>query len=303
VPLDTRITLHKLEVLALVVEHGSVSRAAEQLFVSQPAVTEQLRSLEARVGQRLFYREGRALRLTEAGEAVHAWAQEVLTHTRSLGRRLDGLSDGMRGSALIAASMSVGSYLLPEALAAFRRRRPNVHLTLELTPEALEGTLGGRYDFAVVAFDAEPGAPGLEGELLGEEPLVVVGAPQEVTPLGTVDVADLAAMPFVESPPGLLRRSLVDRRLAQAGIARREVVMELGHPEALKRAAESGLGVTVLFRSAVERELTAGRLAELPVRGLRLSLPIYLVRRRAKVLSAAQEDVAAAIRDHVARRG
>jgi LysR family transcriptional regulator, low CO2-responsive transcriptional regulator len=302
VPLDTRITLHKLEVFELVVERGSVSRAAEQLFVSQPAVTEQLRSLEERVGARLFYREARALHLTEAGEAVHAWAQQVLTHTRSLARQLDGFSDGMRGSALIAASMSVGSYLLPEALARFRQRRPQVQVTLELTAQAIEGTLAGRYDFAVVALDAEPAQPELQGELIGEEPLVVVGAPDHVDPLGTVDLAELGDMPFVESPQGLLRRSLVDRQLAAAGVRRRNVVIELGHPEALKRAAEVGLGVTVLFRSAVEHELTAGRLRELPVRDMRLSVPLYLVRRKAKVLSVVQQDIAAAIRDHVARR-
>jgi DNA-binding transcriptional LysR family regulator len=298
-----RITLHKLEVFELVVERGSVSRAAEQLFVSQPAVTEQLRSLEARVGARLFYREARALRLTEAGEAVHAWAQQVLTHTRSLARQLDGLSDGMRGSALIAASMSVGSYLLPEALARYRRRRPQVQVTLEVSPEAVEGTLGGRYDFAVVALDREPAQPELEGEMLGEEQLVVVGAPDAVDPLGAVEVEQLAAMPFVESPQGLLRRSLVDTRLAAAGIPRRDVVIELGHPEAIKRAAAAGLGVTVLFRSAVEHELEAGLLRELPVRDMRLSVPLYLVRRKAKVLSVVQRDIADAIREHVAARG
>ena len=108
---------------------------------------------------------------------------------------------------------------------------------------------------------------------------------------------------FVESSQGLLRRSLVDTRLAAAGIARRDVVIELGHPEAIKRAAAAGLGVTVLFRSAVEHELEAGLLRELPVRDMRLSVPLYLVRRKAKVLSVVQRDIADAIRDHVAARG
>ena len=127
-PVDSRVTLHKLEVFELVVEHGSVSRAAEQLYVSQPVVSEHLRSLERRVGAPLFYREARALRLTESGEAVHGWATDLLTRTRSLSRQIDGLSDGMRGSAVIAASMSVGSYLLPRVLAGFRRDRPATEL-------------------------------------------------------------------------------------------------------------------------------------------------------------------------------
>jgi DNA-binding transcriptional LysR family regulator len=107
--LDSRVTLHKLEVFSLVVELGGVSRAAEQLFVSQPVVSAHIRSLEQRVGARLFYREGRHLRLTEAGRAVHGWANDVLTHTRELSRHLDGLSDGTQGSVVVGASMSVGS--------------------------------------------------------------------------------------------------------------------------------------------------------------------------------------------------
>ena len=104
--LDTRITLYKLEVFDLVVELGSVSRAADQLFVSQPVVTAHIRSLEQRIGGRLFYRKGRQLVLTEAGRAVHAWARDVLTHTHELSRHLDGLSDGSRGSVVLGASMS-----------------------------------------------------------------------------------------------------------------------------------------------------------------------------------------------------
>ena len=301
-PIDPRVTLHKLEVFELVVEHGSVSRAAEQLYVSQPVVSEHLRSLERRVGAPLFYREARALRLTESGEAVHGWATDMLTRTRTLSRQLDGLSDGMRGSALVAASMSVGSYLLPRVLAGFRRERPATELRLDVSPQAVELTLGGHYDFAVVALDAEPAQPELTGELLGPEPLVVVAAPGHPATGAPVSNAELAALPFVESPKGLLRRSLVDRQLAAEGLRERNVVIELGHPEALKRATQEGLGVCVLFRSAVETELAAGTLAELTLAEASLSVGIYVVRRKAKVLSAVQEDLLAAIRTHIRSR-
>ncbi len=299
-PVDSRVTLHKLEVFELVVEHGSVSRAAEQLYVSQPVVSEHLRSLERRVGAPLFYREARALRLTESGEAVHGWATDLLTRTRSLSRQIDGLSDGMRGSAVIAASMSVGSYLLPRVLAGFRRDRPATELRLDVSPQAIEQTLGGHYDFAVVALDAEPDHAELTGELLGHEPLVVVSAPGHPAATRPVSNAELADLPFVESPKGLLRRSLVDRQLADMGLHEREVVIELGHPEALKRATQEGLGVCVLFRSAVETELAAGTLAEVRPAEASLSVDIYAVRRKAKVLSAVQEDLLGAIRERVA---
>ena len=163
--MDTRVTLHKLEVFSLVVELGGVSRAAEHLYVSQPVVSAHVRSLEERVGARLFYREGHHLVLTEAGRAVHGWATSVLTHTRELSRQLDGLSDGTQGSVVVGASMSVGSYLLPPVVTRFRRDRPLVNLQLNITDSdhAMQETEAGESDFAVVFLEEAPAEPRARG--------------------------------------------------------------------------------------------------------------------------------------------
>ena len=149
---DPRITLQKLEVFCLVVELGGVSRAAEHLFVTQPVVTAHVRSLEQRLGTRLFRREGRQMHLTEAGRAAHEWAVELLTHTREFSRRLDGLADGTRGTVVVAASMSVGSYLMPPVVSRFHEERPLVELELNVSDsrQALQEAELGRCDFAVV---------------------------------------------------------------------------------------------------------------------------------------------------------
>src|SRR6266487_757938 len=101
VSLDLRISLHKLDVLSRVVQLGGVSRAAEDLFVAQPVVTSHIRSLERRLDVVLFYREGRQFHLTDAGQIVHAWAQDVLTRTRELERDLGALSDGSTGNVVL----------------------------------------------------------------------------------------------------------------------------------------------------------------------------------------------------------
>lgn len=301
--MDTRISLHKLEVFSHVVELGGVSRAAEHLFVSQPVVSAHIRSLEERVGARLFYREGRHLMLTEAGRSVHDWATSVLTHTRELTRHLDGLSDGSQGSVVVGASMSVGSYLLPPVVSRFRRERPLVELQVNITDSdhAMHETEAGESDFAVVFLEEEPSNPGLEGRPLGREQFVIVAGVGHPPAADAITVEQLAGLPFIDSPQGMIRRTIVDKQLAGIGIARRTVAIELGHPEAMKRAAEAGLGVALLFRSAVRAELETGRLREIALTDAALSVPIQLVRRRDKLFSAIQRDLMTAIEDDLGR--
>jgi DNA-binding transcriptional LysR family regulator len=301
--LDSRITLYKLEVFDLVVECGGVSRAADQLFISQPVVTAHIRSLEERIGARLFYRQGRQLVLTEAGRAAHAWARTVLTHTRELSRQLGGLSDGRRGSIVVGASMSVGSYLLPAMLVRFRRERPLAEIVCNVSDSEREmlATEAGENDFAIVILEQAPQHEGLEAEKLTEEPLVVVAAPGAEPRESSITVERLATVPSVESPGGLIRRKLVDAQLAKLGIAQRNVVMELGHPEAMKRAAMGGLGVTLQFRSVVADDIAAGRLREIEVVDATLSVPVFLVYRKGKLMSAIQRDLIEAIRAELSR--
>jgi LysR family transcriptional regulator, low CO2-responsive transcriptional regulator len=304
-PLDSRITLHKLEVFDLVVELGSVSRTADHLFVSQPVVTAHIRSLEERVGARLFYREGRQLVLTEAGRVAHSWARDVLTHTRELSRHLDGLSDGSRGGVVVGASMSTGSYLLPPILTRFRQQRPLAEIKCYVSDSehAMEGVEGGQNDFAVVILETGPVREGLEAEKLHEEEFVVAAAPDFELPESEITLAQLATLPMVESPTGLVRRTLVDRQLGKLGIRERNVVIELGHPEAMKRAAQSGLGVTLQFRSAVAQDVEAGRLRTVEIADANLSVPVFLISRKGKFLSAIQQDLMDDIRREIGGHG
>lgn len=301
VAVDTRITLHKLEVFELVVELGGVSRAADRLFVAQPVVTGHIRSLEQRLGTALFYRDGNRMHLTEPGREVHAWASDVLRRTRELSRHLAGLSDGTQGSVVLGASMSVGSYSLPPLLSRFRQERPGVDIVLNIldAEHAMADTEAGENDFAVVVVEADPGR-GLRAEKLGDDPLVLVAAPDAEPPSSRITVEELGALQFVEAPQKLLRRQFVDRQLAQIGIAARQVAIELGHPEAMKRAVASGLGVAVMFRSAVQAELARGHLREIAVEGVELAGPVYLVSRKDKLFSAVHRDLIASMREHFA---
>ncbi len=297
--LDLRITLHKLEVLSLVVQLGGVGRAADHLFVAQPVVSAHIRSLEERLGAKLFYREGRQMHLTEAGHAVHVWAEDVLMRTRELGRHLDGLSDGSQGSVVLGASMSVGSYRLPHILTTFRAENPDVDLRLSIsdTEHAVEDTRTGALDFCIVLTEPDVEIAGMEAEQIGSDEVVLVAAPDTGPQADVISVQELAQLPFIEAPEGLLRRTFVERRLRAAGIVDRNIVLELGHPEAMKRATMEGLGVTLLFRTAVQRELDDGLLREIPMEGVEVVVPITLVYRKGKSFSAVHRRLLDAIRD------
>lgn len=301
--LDSRITLHKLEVLAHVVELGGVNRAAERLHVSQPVVTAHIRSLEQRLGARLFYREGRHLELTEAGRTVHAWASEVLWRTRELERHLENLSDGTRGTVVVGASMAVGGYMLPPVLAAFRRRRPLVALRLNIldTEHVIADTLAGENDFAIVISETDPSGDLLRAEQLGAEEMVFVCAPDADVPDRTITVGELVTHSFVEAPRGLIRRTFVENALRRFGISDRSIAIELGHPEAMKHTVKAGLGIAVLSRTSVSGELDRGTLREIDVEGVRLWAPVYFVHRADKVFGLVHTELIGAIREALAR--
>jgi DNA-binding transcriptional LysR family regulator len=302
-PLDLRISLHKLDVFQRVVQLGGVGRAAEDLFVAQPVVSAHLRSLEQRLGSvELFYREGRQLHLTEAGRAAYAWAEDVLTRTRELERHLGGLSDGSTGSVVMGASMSVGSYVLPHVLTKFRAGHPGATLRLSVssTEHAIEDTRTGALDFCVVVTEPDLELPGMEVEQIGSDEIVLVAAPGEEPTSDVISVHDLEELPVIETPEGFIRREFVERRLRAAGVMHRNVVLQLGHPEAMKRAVQEGLGVTLLFRTAVRNELEAGTLREVAVDGVDVVVPISLVYRKGKSFSTLHKNVIAEVRGAVA---
>ncbi|MDX6397602.1 MAG: hypothetical protein QOJ43_1010 [Gaiellaceae bacterium] len=301
--LDSRITLHKLEVFEHVVELGSVTRAAERLHVAQPVVTAHVRSLEERVGAPLFYREGRQKLLTEAGRAVHAWASDVLRRTRELDRHLESVSDGRRGTIVLGSSMAVGGYLLPPVLSAFRAERPLVDIRLNVndSEHAIVDTLSSENDFAVVVSEASPASESLAAELLGVEELVFVCAPESEFAGAELTVEQLAELSFVEAPTGLLRRSFVENQMNRIGIFDRTIAIEMGHPEAMKQATRSGLGVAVLSYTSVARELERGELCRIDVEGVHeLGFPAYLVYRKDKSFTAVHLDLMQQIREFFA---
>ncbi len=294
---DTHLALNKLEVFCTVAEQQSVTRAAAKLCISQPVVTAHLRALEDKLGVALVRREGRGIALTEAGVRVLRWAQGVVTRTRELERELAGMAVSAPGRALVAASMSAGSYLLPPVLCDFHTSHPDgrVQVTISTPQVALEAVNAGAADFAVVMLLPEQNLDGLIAEPLWNEPLLLACSPRSRWVGDSVDREQLSQLPFISTYSAVMQQ-LEEGQVRANGVAARRIVMELGHPEAQKEAVRRDIGVCFFLTSSVEADLARGDLRQVKTPGVALSIPLYLVRRKDKELSSFQQ----ALKDHIA---
>ncbi len=278
------LTLYKLRVFCEVVDRQSFSLAADHLFTTQPAVSVHVRGLERFFGTRLIYREGRRSLPTEAGRAVYRYAQTVLRETEQVRALVSELRDARTGRIAIGATPTMGSYVLPQLVSRFKQRHSRADLVLRVAARGTicEETLAGVHDFALV--EAGPLPDGLAAEPLRREELVVVTHPDH--PLAArpaVAWSEVRAHPLVLPPGSAPQRAIVDAALAAEGPW--QVVLELEHAEAIKRAVQAGMGLAILFRCEAAQELGLGLLREVRVPPRGLSQEFVLIYRRRKFFS------------------
>ncbi|WP_448808477.1 LysR family transcriptional regulator [Agromyces bauzanensis] len=287
---DYRISLQKLEVFCKVAELGGVRRAAEELYVSQPVVSAHLRSLQERLGAKLFHPEGRGIALTEAGERTLLWANEVLRGRLELEKDLADLSDGLSGFVSVGASITVGNRILTPAVIDFKLANPSVSVRLEISAveTALEQARLGRHDFAIVATDAVLDSRAFDSELVAEPPWAVIAAPNTTFP-DMVTPKQLAKLPFVCPPGGMAIRRSQDNALASIGVTDRRVEIELGSAESIKQAVVADIGVAMLWRESVQADIEAGVLREVRVTGPAIRDKLFIVRRTGNRLTPLQK--------------
>lgn len=281
---DNRISLQKLEVFCKVAELGGVRRAAEELFISQPVVSAHLRSLQERVGARLFHPVGRGIALTEAGERTLLWATEVLRGRVELEKDLASLSDGLSGFVSVGASITVGNMIVTPAVIAFKLANPSVSVRLEISAvePALEQTRLGRHDFAIVATDAVLDSRAFTSELVAEPPWALVASSNNTTVPEVVTPQELSKLSFVCPPGGMAIRRSQDAALASIGVKDRRVEIELGSADSIKQAVIADLGVALLWRESVASEVAAGSLREVTIDAPPLRDKLFIVRRTGK---------------------
>jgi DNA-binding transcriptional LysR family regulator len=296
--IDLRIQLSKLAVFCRVVELESITKAAKEMYLSQPVITAHVRTLQDRLGVQLLYRDGHAMRPTEEGKLIYDWAKDVLTRSQELARRIEGLADGSAGSAAVATSMTIGSYLLPGLLARFVASRPSAKIEVDMfDPErAIASVESGAHDFGVLILSDPPRGSAFEFERIGEEEFILV-APASSSLPDRVDKEKVSQLEFIAAPGEGVRAQLLSQVLHENGIESGRAAIELGHAEGMKRALRSIDAVSFLFRSSVEDELARGDLRRIEIDGAApLLASIVLLYRNKRGFSPLQRDLIDAIR-------
>jgi DNA-binding transcriptional LysR family regulator len=296
--MDTRISVYKLEVLCKVVELQSVSRAASVLGVAQPVVSGHIRSLEKRLGLPLFARSGRGLVLTPGGELVHQWAAEVVACTHQAAARLDAFVGEQRERLTVV--VSTGEHPeITELVVRFKATHPTASVNLRAMPaeQAIEAVRDKASDFALVLYSEGVDIdPALRVERLRVDEVVLVAGVSASVDDGPIVFDALAQLPFVCTPSGSARRRFIDAQLAQRGVERRQIVIEIGPEAPLHAAVRDGLGLALLSRRSVTAALEAGALREIPVRGGLFPVGLDLVSRKEADVSPTRRDFVQAAR-------
>ncbi len=267
----------KLRAFAAIARCGSISGAAQELYISQPAVSKHLASLEADVGRSLVVRGRGGATLTPAGEVLADYVLRAEALLANAERALAAGADAETGTLSIAASGIPGTYVLPELLAQFRERYPKVEIAAEVTTSAgaLELVRAHRVELAVVGGLVVP--PELESEPLLDDDVVLIGPPS----LGgrRLRRRDLAGLTWLSREEGSATRAAVETTRWELGL-QSVPTLELQSWEAVKLAVGKGAGVAAISRLALEVELESGRLVVLDVPRWRLTRTISVIRPR-----------------------
>ena len=275
--MDTR----QLAAFCAVVERRSFSQAAEQLGVTQPAVSLQIRSLEKRLGVQLLDRSGRRVEPTEAGQRLYRSAQRLLALEEQLLVELGDEAEGdLAGRLEIGASTGPGGTVLPVVLCEFQRRHPGVHVALSVsdTQRVIEQVARRELELGVVG--AQRRHRGVVFEPFFRDEVVLAVPRGHRFANRSVTLAELTGEPLVLMQEGAGVRQVIDEELRAAGVRLRDldVPLELGLQESARSAVVGGFGVTFISRSAIEADLAAGTVATARVEGLEPSREISLVR-------------------------
>lgn len=281
------MTLHQLRIFMAVARHHSYSRAAEELHLTQPAVSAQVRELERTLDATFFERVGRTIVLTEAGKELLAYAKKVCTlmdEARTAMEELDGLK---RGRVALAAVSTAGAYVLPSLLGAFRQRYPGISISLEVTNRAIvrDRLLHNEVDLVVMGRPPE-GVPHVGAPFLSDELVVIASPTHPLAKMKRIPVSRLTHEVLISREVGSGTRLNADEFFQRQGV-NVSVGLELGDNSAVKEAVAAGLGIALLSRHAIRMEMALKRLVVLDVRGLPLLRQWYVVHREDKRLSRA----------------
>ena len=279
----------QLEAFLQVAAHRSFSRAAEALQLTQPSVTARIQSLERDLGEPLFERNGRGVSLTEVGTAFLPHAQRVLKALHDGRDAVQSLRQLELGTLRLGAAPTISTYVLPELILSFRSRYPGLEVSVhtEHSEQIVQMVLADEVQLGLertITHGEVVSVP-----LYQDEVVLIAASGDPFGRKGAVQIEDVGERPLIMFNRGSSYYTLVDNALRQAGLLVTPA-MELDNMEATKKMVEKGLGIAILPKVAVEREVARGELCEVRVEGMTMpQREISLIYRRSRPLSRAAQ--------------
>tara|TARA_B110000027_G_scaffold99991_1_gene105741 strand:+ start:1403 stop:2344 length:942 start_codon:yes stop_codon:yes gene_type:complete len=258
---DLPFTLDQLKILYAISNEGSFKKAAEKLYISQPAVSLQVQNLEKQLNTPLFYRDKRKARFTETGHLLIKYCDRILSLCEETCRALDDLHTLKSGDLIIGASQTTGTYLMPGLIGIFRHKYPQIAIELQIhsTRKIARGVANGTIDLAVVGGEIpQEYKKILEISSYAKDELaLILPLSHPLSSFEFIQKEDLYLLNFIALNPQSTIRNVIENTLLQHGIdsSNFKIEMELNSIEAIKNAVHSGLGAAFVSVSAISKEL------------------------------------------------
>ncbi|MEA3290688.1 MAG: LysR family transcriptional regulator, partial [Pseudomonadota bacterium] len=257
----------RLQVFVTVAKKLSFTKAAEALHMTQPAVTFQIRQLEEYFNTRLFDRTHNRISLTDAGELVKRYADQIIDLYKEMDNAVRTLTGDVQGPLVVGASTTIGEYVIPELLGEYQAKYPNVKMQLNVANTTGIIHMVENNDIDVGIVEGPISNKNLISKVCWEDELMVICAPgHPLTKKKPVTAQALTEYPFIGREEGSGTRDVFWQRLGEQKIdpADLNITMEFGSPESIKNAVAAGLGISVLSAATLSKELQLGRLAAMP---------------------------------------
>ena len=278
--------LHQLRGFYEIARTRSFTRAADKLFLSQPAISLQIKALEDELGKALFDRKRREIRLTEAGEVLFKYVQQIFDGLEDARNEIAALDKEVSGRLVVGTSDTNCTYILPDALEEFRRCYPGVDLDIRnrISPEIANLVATDEVDIGLVTLPVRH-RDVQEHTLLERQDVLICRPDHRLGGRKRMRLADITPFPLLVLERGSTSRQLLDAALVKGRVCP-PIAMELGGIEVLKRFVEIGLGLAVVPQVAIAAEVERGQLHAIRLTGLPASR-VGWIERRGRVRSAA----------------
>ncbi len=275
------ITLQQMEALISLVEERSFSRAAKRMLLTQPALTKNIRNVEACLGVKVVNRSNTGVSLTPEGKILYDVAQRMVKMRKEVGEKIKKLHENTGGDIYVGASTIPATYILPHAMSAFKKVHPDIRIFIktEDSQEVLNMVLDRGVEIGCIG--KEPFNQKLTAQPVWSDRLIlVVPKHHRWIRKGSIDISELLLEPFVLREKGSATRDVFEVYLKEKksiSLPQLNICGELGSSEAIKEAVIAGLGVSVLSAHAVKRELASRLLYEIPITSCRMERKFYLI--------------------------